>query len=89
MNEKLNFPLLFPIDDKVFRNRKSLWKVLNENIKNRKITELYRANNDQFLPETLIFIIESFVVGVTFHPDDGFLKIPPFLEVTIVLSATP
>ena len=51
LNEKLNFPLLFPIDDKVFRNRKSLWKVLNENIKNRKITELYRANNDQFLPE--------------------------------------
>ena len=51
LNEKLNFPLLFPIDDKVFRNRKSLWRVLNENIKNRNITELYRANNDQFLPE--------------------------------------
>ena len=51
LNEKLNFPLLFPIDDKNFRNRKSLWKVLNENIKDRKITELYRANNDQFLPE--------------------------------------
>jgi len=51
LNEKLNFPLLFPIDDKVFRNRKSLWKVLNENIKKRNITELYRANNDQFLPE--------------------------------------
>ena len=51
LDEKLNFPLLFPVDDKVFRNRKSLWRVLNENIKNRNITELYRANNDQFLPE--------------------------------------
>ena len=51
LNEKLNFPLLFPIDDKTFRGRKSLWRVLNENIKDRKITELYRANNDQFLPE--------------------------------------
>jgi gliding motility associated protien GldN len=51
LNEKLNFPLLFPIDDKTFRARKSLWRILNENIKSRKITELYRANNDQFLPE--------------------------------------
>ena len=51
LSEKLNFPLLFPTKDKDFRGRKSLWKVLNENIIDGKITEIYKANNDQFLKE--------------------------------------
>ena len=33
LNERLNFPLLFPIDDNLYENtRKSLWRVLKENI---------------------------------------------------------
>ena len=35
LSERLNFPLLFPIDDDLYENtRKSLWRVLKENILN-------------------------------------------------------
>ena len=49
LNERLNFPLLFPIKDVNFRNRKSLWRILKEEIRDGKITEIYDAVNDQFL----------------------------------------
>ena len=33
LNEKLNFPLLFPVNDETYaKNRKSLWRILKENI---------------------------------------------------------
>mgnify|MGYP003328920082 CR=1 FL=1 len=49
LNERLNFPLLFPIDDNLYENtRKSLWRVLKENILNGNITKIYSDVNDNF-----------------------------------------
>ena len=49
LNEKLNFPLLFPVNDETYaKNRKSLWRILKENIINKRITELYFDGNDNF-----------------------------------------
>ena len=49
LSERLNFPLLFPIDDNQYVDtRKSLWRVLKENIINKNITLIYNANNDNF-----------------------------------------
>ena len=49
LNEKLNFPLLFPVNDETYaKNRKSLWRILKENIINKSITELYFDRNDNF-----------------------------------------
>jgi len=49
LNEKLNFPLLFPVNDETYeKNRKSLWRILKENIINNRITELYFDRNDNF-----------------------------------------
>ena len=51
LNEKLNYPLLYPIQDGSFRDsRKSLWKTIYDAIKSGEITELYEADNDKFLP---------------------------------------
>lgn len=50
LNEKLNFPLLFPVNDETYeKNRKSLWRILKENIINKRITELYFDRNDNFI----------------------------------------
>ena len=44
LNEKLNFPLLFPVDDdKNIIGRKSLWRILKEYISSK--TELAQGNN--------------------------------------------
>ena len=49
LNEKINFPLLFPINDETYeKNRKSLWRILKENILNKNITEIYFDRNDNF-----------------------------------------
>lgn len=49
LNERLNFPLLFPLEDDLYENtRKSLWRVLKENILNGKITKVYNSRNDNF-----------------------------------------
>jgi len=49
LNERLNFPLLFPVNDTKYDNtRKSLWRVIKENIENGKISEVYDSNNDNF-----------------------------------------
>ncbi len=49
LNEKLNFPLLFPVNDTKYDDtRKSLWRVIRENIENGKISEVYDSNNDNF-----------------------------------------
>jgi gliding motility associated protien GldN len=49
LNEKINFPLLFPVNDETYeKNRKSLWRILKENILNKNITELYFDRNDNF-----------------------------------------
>ena len=49
LSERLNFPLLFPINDDLYENtRKSLWRVLKENILNGNITKIYSDVNDNF-----------------------------------------
>ncbi len=49
LNERLNFPLLFPVNDTKYDNtRKSLWRIIKENIENGKISEVYDSNNDNF-----------------------------------------
>ena len=49
LNERLNFPLLFPVNDTKYDDtRKSLWRVIRENIENWKISEVYDSNNDNF-----------------------------------------
>ena len=49
VNERLNFPLLFPVNDTKYDDtRKSLWRVIRENIENGKISEVYDSNNDNF-----------------------------------------
>ena len=60
LNEKLNFPLLYPTNDDDYReSRKSLWKTIFDGIKSGKIKELYQDNNDKFLPELKIVDIDS------------------------------
>ena len=49
LNERLNFPLLFPVNDTKYDDtRKSLWRIIRENIVNGKISEVYDSNNDNF-----------------------------------------
>jgi gliding motility associated protien GldN len=49
LNERLNFPLLFPIEDNLYESsRKSLWRVLKENILSGNITNVYNSRNDNF-----------------------------------------
>jgi len=49
LDEKLNFPLLFPTyDDPNERIRKSLWRVIKENIINGTITKIYQGDEDNF-----------------------------------------
>ena len=49
LNERINFPLLYPVNDETYKNnRKSLWRVLKENIINKNINKLYFNRNDNF-----------------------------------------
>ena len=49
LNERLNFPWLFPVNDTKYDDtRKSLWRIIRENIENGKISEVYDSNNDNF-----------------------------------------
>ena len=55
LSEKLNFPLLFPIIDSEDKNRKSLWRIIKENIENGKITQTYDfADDGNFFDENKI-----------------------------------
>ena len=47
LNEKLNFPLLFPVNDEQYTDtRKSLWKIIRENIENGTIDEVFDVRNE-------------------------------------------
>ena len=61
LNEKLNFPLLFPIVDSEDRTRKSLWRILKENIKNGKIKKVYDSRSDDFLSSNEIVKKDSII----------------------------
>ena len=55
LNEKLNFPLLFPVNDEQYtETRKSLWKIIRENIENETIDEVFDVRNDNFLENNRI-----------------------------------
>jgi len=76
LNERLNFPLLFPINDETYeRNRKSLWRVLKENIVNQNITKLYFNRNDNFKdPMTYndvmeVIYLNEVINGVAMKPE--------------------
>ena len=76
LNERLNFPLLFPINDETYeRNRKSLWRVLKENIVNKNITKLYFNRNDNFKdPMTYkdvmeVIYLNEVINGVAMKPE--------------------
>ena len=61
LNEKLNFPLLFPVDDdKNIIGRKSLWRILKEYISSK--TELAQGNN---LNDIEIFSSDDFSKKLT------------------------
>jgi len=61
LNEKLNFPLLFPIIDSKDRTRKSLWRILKENIENGKIKKVYDSRSDDFLSSNEIVKKDSII----------------------------
>ena len=61
LNEKLDFPLLFPIIDSEDKNRKSLWRVLKENIKDGNIKKVYDSRNSDFLDGDLISDKDSII----------------------------
>ena len=60
LSEKLNFPLLFPTIDSEDKNRKSLWRIIKENIENGKITQTYDfADDGNFFKENKIYTKEE------------------------------
>ena len=61
LNEKLNFPLLFPIIDSEDRTRKSLWRILKENIENGNIKKVYDSRSDDFLSSNEIVKKDSII----------------------------
>tara|TARA_B100001029_G_scaffold179265_1_gene188180 strand:- start:1017 stop:1874 length:858 start_codon:yes stop_codon:yes gene_type:complete len=55
LNEKLNFQLLFPVNDEQYTStRKSLWKIIRENVENGNIDEVFDVRNDNFLSSNRI-----------------------------------
>jgi gliding motility associated protien GldN len=61
LNEKLNFPLLFPIVDSEDRTRKSLWRILKENIENGNIKKVYDSRSADFLKSNEIVKQDSII----------------------------
>lgn len=61
LNEKLNFPLLFPIIDSEDKTRKSLWRIIRENIENGKIKKVYDSRSDDFLSSNEIVKKDSII----------------------------
>tara|TARA_B100000989_G_scaffold174977_1_gene131194 strand:+ start:5099 stop:6013 length:915 start_codon:yes stop_codon:yes gene_type:complete len=60
LNERLNFPLLFPVKDTKYDDtRKSLWRVIRENVENGKISEVFDSNNDNFTEASRIKGLDS------------------------------
>jgi len=65
LNEKLNFPLLFPTTDTDYGDtRKSLWKAIRNAIENGEINEVYDGRNDNFLQDNVNRIIGKDSLGI-------------------------
>ena len=74
LNEKLNFPLLFPVNDEQYTDtRKSFWKVIRENIENGNIKEVFDVRNDNFLEKNRITGTEKIkdFYGSKYTPGDS------------------
>ncbi len=74
LNERLNFPLLFPVNDEQYTDtRKSLWKVIKENIENGNIKEVFDVRNDNFLEKNRIIGVEKIkdFYGSKYVPGDS------------------
>ena len=74
LNEKLNFQLLFPVnDDQYSLTRKSLWKIIRENVENGNIDEVFDVRNDNFLEANKITGIDQIkdFYGSKFTPGDS------------------
>lgn len=55
LNEKLNFPLLFPLNDDLYSDsRKSLWKIIKEGVESGDIKRVFASRNDNFKLENAI-----------------------------------
>ena len=90
LSERLNFPLLFPIDDNKYEEtRKSLWRVIRENIIDGNITEIYRDDNDNFLEKNKLKDVDpdgaggdnGYISKVSFTPViNGIERDPVFLK---------
>ena len=74
LNEKLNFQLLFPVNDEQYTStRKSLWKIIRENVENGTIDEVFDVRNDNFLNSNRITGTEKIkdFYGSKFTPGDS------------------
>jgi len=74
LNEKLNFQLLFPVNDEQYTStRKSLWKIIRENVENGTINEVFDVRNDNFLNSNRITGTEKIkdFYGSKFTPGDS------------------
>ena len=74
LNEKLNFLLLFPVNDEQYTDtRKSLWKIIRENVENGNINEVFDVRNDNFLESNKIIGKEkiSDFYGSKYTPGDS------------------
>ena len=74
LNEKLNFQLLFPVNDEQYTStRKSLWKIIRENVENGSIDEVFDVRNDNFLNSNKITGTEKIkdFYGSKYTPGDS------------------
>ena len=74
LNEKLNFQLLFPVNDEQYSStRKSLWKIIRENVENGNIDEVFDVRNDNFLSSNRITGTDKIkdFYGSKFTPGDS------------------
>jgi len=74
LNEKLNFQLLFPVNDEQYTlTRKSLWKIIRENVENGNIDEVFDVRNDNFLSSNRITGTDKIkdFYGSKFTPGDS------------------
>ena len=74
LNEKLNFQLLFPVNDEQYTStRKSLWKIIRENVENSSIDEVFDVRNDNFLNSNKITGTEKIkdFYGSKYTPGDS------------------
>lgn len=73
LNEKLNFPLLFPLesDNNYGNKRMSLWKIIKKGINDGKIKRVFNPRNDNFILSEEIKIKDSIIDKFASKYDPG------------------